>query len=57
MFVSIWIFLALLSARYFFDGIFDKISRAWGFTAVGAACLAVGVILSRRRSRNGDPLS
>ena len=45
-------FLVLLAARYFFDGIFDLLSRAWGFTVVGAACLGLGFLLSRRRKGN-----
>lgn len=37
------VFFVLLILRYFFDNIFSYVSRAWGFTLVGAACLALGI--------------
>ncbi|MCR5347698.1 MAG: DUF2157 domain-containing protein [Fretibacterium sp.] len=46
-------FLILLAARYFFDGIFDLMSRAWGFTVIGISCLAVGILLNWQRKRTG----
>ena len=50
--VSGGVFLALLAARYFFDEIFDIVSRAWGFTIAGVLCLVLGIILIRLRNRN-----
>ena len=50
------VFLALLIARYFFDGIFSLMSRGWAFTVLGAAFLGLGVLLDqglRRRRRDG----
>lgn len=47
-------FLIFLAARYFFDGIFDLMSRAWGFTAIGAVCLGVGFLLNRRLARKKE---
>lgn len=48
-------FLLFLAARYFFDEIFDLMSRAWGFTVIGGVCLGAGLLLNWRLSRRkGD---
>ena len=49
-------FLVFLAVRYFFDGLFDLMSRAWGFTVIGVACLGLGFLINRsRRGADGPP--
>ncbi|MCR4818422.1 MAG: DUF2157 domain-containing protein [Fretibacterium sp.] len=50
------VFLIFLAGRYFFDGIFDLMSRAWGFTVIGATCLGAGFLLKWRLSQKKKEL-